>query len=294
MSDRDDTDKDSAGWRTLSAWQFSVGSLAGAFLAWGSYKFESFGYGIGVLIAIFVVVAVLFSTAVLVVHLGRNNRCIRDAVNELQILRAINIVSTLKNAKEEAKWVIEKKVVAELEVSSKVTELWTLTPDFHYEINDFDDVVIQNICQSIGGKKRMCYTYIYPNVTTATSKLDLLRCTVLEAVAKKLNLTDLQTLAEEINECFSLYPIKQDIVLYTEGLQNPHERRPLGLLMTPGEAFPYYIKLDENQTHRLRVKFEEMIRLSREDFPTTEKFLSIEFVKDCLRRQGNQRKERHV
>ena len=255
------------GWGVIASWQFVAATVIISSLAivgtWVTQrKFDP------VLLQIIVMPVLIFLILSWCTLLySKFSKKLNESSHDLNLLRNIIRDISLSKAIDERKWLIHGDEVRNNEASDNVRENWTLTPDFHYEVADFQRVVIDNFKKNLEpGSSKTKYEYIYPDTDVTKQRLDEFRKIVVnklvEDIKPKLN----QSTLMELNRYVKLYPIKENIVPLTEGIHNPKDGSlKMGLLMTPEEDFPFYIKLSPSQTDALIIKFRQLKTLSKKE-----------------------------
>jgi hypothetical protein len=170
---------------------------------------------------------------------------------------------------------------------------WTLTDDFYYELHDFREVVLLNLCGNLERERKVkIYKYVYPETDISQSGLRDLRTMVARHVGKRLNgsnrrkkIKRVKNALLRLNEYVELYPLKHNIITVNEGIHNPHDsEKRRGLLMTPEPSFKYYILLNPVRTASLVTKFERLMDMSRNEFSDKSELFPAEFIDDVMKR----------
>ncbi len=280
-------DKEILGWKVVTTREFWVATALVAFLAfltdWQTDDLSPGNVTQWIMIYSFMVVVMILAYCTILYM--RYSAKLNSSIKDLELLHDILREDSLRNSINESKWLIHGKQVQEAEESDDVCENWTLTPDFHYEITDFQNVVIENLRKNLlprGSKTK--YEYIYPDHQKTRQRLDEFRESIVTSLARNLPEDGIVEELLKLNKYVRLYPIREDIVPLTEGIHNPiHGKNKTGLLMTPEESFPYYIKLDQEQTNSLVVKFRELKSLSNQEYKESiPSFLTREIIDECL------------
>ncbi len=274
-------ENDSNGWKVIGNWRFtvavftftSIGIFLGLWATETKFKYlELFTIYLSILLFTFIAwLALLYK---------RYSEKLNLSIEQLDLLQKIIKDTELKRAIKEQKWLIRSEIVEKNEMSDKVTENWTLTPNFYYELVDFKEAVINNFIKNLTpNAKTTKYKYIYVDNEDARTNLDRFRTEVVREVSKNLPEQSWKTDLLQLNRFVKLFPIKEHILPINEGIHNPNGEDRMGLLMTPEKTFDYYIALDSIRTHALTIKFRQLMEMSQNETKKSEKaFLISEFI----------------
>ncbi len=209
----------------------------------------------------FILISVLaFGTSILVVtRLENTLKGLESNFSEQQ--RSVNEIATMKNIvdiqKEEAlemekrlkkvSWLRTKKEYQDFERSDQTLEVWVLAFDFRYEVNEFSDIVIENLLK---GKR---YTYIFPPHLRHHLRQLLM-------LWRNANITDII-----IGTQVRFIELSNDIVPLNEAIYNPapdgeKQRITKAIIMTPEVELEYFIELNLEQTGRMVEKFLNLMK----------------------------------
>lgn len=259
--------KKSSGWRAIESWQYVVTTLIISALAIAATWVTSRKFDPILILLVFLPVLTGIILSWCTILYSRFNKELTASVHDLKLARKILRDIALSKAIDESKWLIHCDEVQNNEASENVSENWTLTPDFHYEVADFQRVVIENFKKNLNPQDpKTKYEYIYPNTEASKQRLDEFRKIVVTSLVKTLPVNSNPHVLKELNNYVKIYPIKENIVPLTEGIHNPRNgSSKVGLLMTPEEDFPYYIRLNLTQTDALSIKFRQLKVLSKDE-----------------------------
>lgn len=139
-----------------------------------------------------------------------------------------------------------------IETEEKAKEIWIITPDFKYDVNDFKKVIIKNL------KLGKQYIYIYPSSNRARNTLEIFRNLIIKSMPNE---------TESLNKQIKLYRTEGDIIPMTEVIYDPNEENGrLAVVLPAPRKFSYFLRLQEEQIDTLHDKFRYMMdNLAKEE-----------------------------
>jgi hypothetical protein len=128
--------------------------------------------------------------------------------------------------------------------------VWILTPDFYYDLKDFQDIVIENLKD---GKE---YIWLFPSSDRAIASLEHFK----KILSKKLG----KAIAK-IEPRLKFYKIEDEPVPMTETIYNPYDTSHRLAVVMPRVAgeVRYFAKLKDEQVEPIRDQFSSLMRRSK-------------------------------
>jgi hypothetical protein len=128
--------------------------------------------------------------------------------------------------------------------------VWILTPDFYYDLKDFQDIMIENLKD---GKE---YVWLFPSTDRALASLEHLKKTISGKLGK------MQT---KVESQVKFYKIEDEAVPMTETIYNPYDTSDRLAVVMPRVAgdVRYFAKLKDEQVEPIRDQFSSLMRRSK-------------------------------